>query len=196
MVTFSNFRYKYLSLQNFKPDSKICYQVNQGPGWVTAVNIFWHRHLSRSSWDFRPPFFHDSNQSRPLINRLKYFRIRLQVCRDNQILKSYGVCISLRSLTPCMVCIISQSQALQWAPHLGSKWTKVLKKLCSVHLKAESSSVVCIPPRSLTPRCDASRGRANYLPSVCFDLKFYKCYFSVKPEDVNMKISYCRSRIV
>ena len=40
MVTFSNFRYKYLSLQNFKPDSKICYQVNQGPGWVTAVNIF------------------------------------------------------------------------------------------------------------------------------------------------------------
>ena len=35
------------------------------------------------SRDFRPPFFvHDSNPSRPLINRLKYFRIRCRFRRD------------------------------------------------------------------------------------------------------------------
>ena len=35
------------------------------------------------SQDFRPPvFFHDSDPSRPLIKRLKYFRIRFRFRRD------------------------------------------------------------------------------------------------------------------
>ena len=34
--------------------------------------------LKGVSRDFRPPFFHDSNQSEPLINSLKYFRIRFR----------------------------------------------------------------------------------------------------------------------
>ena len=34
--------------------------------------------------DFRPPVFHYSNPSEPLINRLKYFRIRFRFRRDIQ----------------------------------------------------------------------------------------------------------------
>ena len=34
------------------------------------------------SRDFRPSFFHDSNLSGSLMNRLKFFRIRFQFCRD------------------------------------------------------------------------------------------------------------------
>ena len=34
----------------------------------------------------------------------------------------------------------------------------IFKKLCSVHPIAESDSVVCIIPRSQTPRCAAHRG--------------------------------------
>ena len=34
------------------------------------------------SRDFLPPFFHDSNPSRPLINRLKYFRILFRFRRN------------------------------------------------------------------------------------------------------------------
>ena len=43
------------------------------------------------SWDFRPPvFFHDPNPSWPLINRLKYFRIRFQFCElfDHRIVSA------------------------------------------------------------------------------------------------------------
>ena len=89
------------------------------------------------SQDFRPPFFHDLNPFRPLINRLKYFKI----------LKSYAVCI------------IPQSQALQCVSHCGVK-------LCSVHHTAESSdqkffflnSAVCISPWSQTLWCTSLRG--------------------------------------
>ena len=45
------------------------------------------------SHDFRPPFFHDSNPSRPLMNRLKYSRIRFRFRRDIQSQ-------SLKNLTP------------------------------------------------------------------------------------------------
>ena len=39
------------------------------------------------SRDFWPPVFHDSNPSRPLINRLKNFRIRFRFHRDIWIFK-------------------------------------------------------------------------------------------------------------
>ena len=49
-----------------------------------------------------------------------------------------------------------------------------------MHHTAESSFAVCITPPSLTPP-------SQYLPSVCFDSKFYKYNFSVTPEDINVK---------
>ena len=49
---------------------------------------------------FRPSFFYDSNLSRPLINRLKYFRIRFPFHRDIRIFKNSVVCIPPRSQTP------------------------------------------------------------------------------------------------
>ena len=39
----------------------------------------------------------------------------------------------------------------------------------------------------ITPWCASHRG-VNNLPSVCFDSMFYKCYFSVMPRDINIKI--------
>ena len=39
------------------------------------------------SQDFQPTFFHDSNPSRPLINRRIYFRIRFRFRRDIRIFK-------------------------------------------------------------------------------------------------------------
>ena len=71
------------------------------------------------------------------------------------------------------VCITPLSQTLQCASHRRVR-------LRGVHHTAESCSVVCITPPSLTPQ-------SQYLPSVCFDSKFYKCNFSVTPEDINVK---------
>ena len=56
-----------------------------------------------------------------------------------------------------------------------------------MHLTGESSSGVCIIPRSLTPRCASHHG-VNNLSSVCFNLKFYKCYISVMPKDIHTKL--------
>ena len=81
-----------------------------------------------------------------------------------------------------------------WAP---DKQAQVF--LNSVLTKAEifeflKSSAVCIKARSKvikslkkTPRC-ASHCRVNNLPNVSFDPKFYKCFFSVMPEDLSWKI--------
>ena len=88
-------------------------------------------------------FFHDSNPSGPLINRLKYFRIQFRFRPDIQILKK------LRGVHPTF---------LRCAAHCGIK-------LCSVHHTAESSnhnflknSVVCIPQQSQTSRCTSPQG--------------------------------------
>ena len=58
------------------------------------------------------------------------------------------------------------------------------KNFCCTTLKAESSSSVCILPQSLTPWCASHRTVESI--SVYFDLLFYKCYFSLKPEDINI----------
>ena len=120
-------------------------------------------------------FFHDSNPSRPLIKRLENFRIRFQFHRDIWIFKK------LRGVHHT-----GESSDLKFfitprcASHRGVR-------LCGVHPTAESSYTVCIIPRSLTSRC-ASHCGVNNLPSVCFDPKFYRHYFSVMPEDITMKI--------
>ena len=51
-------------------------------------------------------------------------------------------------------------------------------------------SAVCIILRSQTWRCASHRQVRNF-PILCFDPKFYKCYFSVIPEDINIKIKRC-----
>ena len=113
-------------------------------------------------------FFHDLNPSGPLINRLKYFPIRFRFSRDIQILKSSAVCCTPRS------------QAPQCASHCRVN-------LPGVHHTAELSDEQ-FSPRSQTPQC-ASFCRVNNLSSVCFNLKFYECYFSVMPKDINMKLT-------
>ena len=80
--------------------------------------------------------------------------------------------------------------------------------LSGMHYTTESDSVVCFSPRSLTPGCASHRRvklrgvhytaesdsavcippPSQYLPSVCFDSKLYKCNFSLMPEDINVKI--------
>ena len=128
-------------------------------------------------------FFHDSNPSRPLMNRLKCFGIRFWFPRDIQIFKK------LCSVHPTTV---SSSKVLRCASHRGVKWSKVFLKTlrCAsfrgVHPSAELSSAVCIIPQSLTPQYASHRG-VNNLPTVGFPWKFYRCYFSVMPEDINMK---------
>ena len=160
------------------------------------------------SQDFWHPLFHDSNPSRPLINGLKYFRILFfDFAEILEFLKSSAVCIPLRSWAPRCASyhrvklrgvhpsaesssteyITPQSQVIkksQKAPRCASHRRAWLR---GVHPTTESSSVVCIPPSSLTRRCASHRG-VNNLPIVCFDPKVYNCYFSVMPEDINMKI--------
>ncbi len=51
---------------------------------------------------------------------------------------------------------------------------------------------VCISPQSQTLRC-ASYHRVklrgvHHLSSVCFNPKFYECYFSEMPKDINMRL--------
>ena len=106
------------------------------------------------------------------------------------------------------LCIPPRSQAPRCASHRRVKWSKYLEKLRSVHLTADSDSAVCITPLSQTLRCashcwvklhgvhhTAESDSAvcipplsQYLPSVCFDSKFYKCNFSLMPKDINVKI--------
>ena len=61
-------------------------------------------------------FFHDSNPSRPLINRLKHFLIQFRFRKDIQIFKKLsGVHHTAESSSA--VCIISRSQAPWCASH-------------------------------------------------------------------------------
>ena len=104
-------------------------------------------------------FFHDSNPTRSLISRLKYFRIWFQFCRDIQILKK------LHSVHPTAesysaVCIIPRSQAQRCASHRGVKLGCVHHrgvKLSGVNPTAESDFAVCIKPLSRAPRCASYR---------------------------------------
>ena len=101
------------------------------------------------SQDFQPPFFYNSNPSRPLINRLKYFRIQFQFPRDIRIFKKlWGVHPSAESSSD--VCILPCSQGLRCASHRRLK-------LCSVLPTGESSCTVGFPPRSQALRCASHR---------------------------------------
>ena len=106
------------------------------------------------SRDFWPPFFHDSNPSSPLINRLKYFQMQFWFCWDFRIFKK------LRSVhhtaeSSSAVCIIA------WGVHPSVESWKKVSKITSV----------CIIPPSQTPRCVSYRGVSN-LPSVCLIRNF------------------------
>ena len=74
-----------------------------------------------------------------------------------------------RKAPRCAMCILLPSLTPRCASH---HWVK----LHGVHHTAESDSAVCIPPPS------------QFLPSVHFDLKFYKCNFSLMSKDINVKI--------
>ena len=148
------------------------------------------------SRDFRPPY-------RPLTKRLTYFRTLFPIHRDIRIFKKAPQCASHRGDTAesdsdSKGCITLRRQAPRCASHRRVKLCSVhhtaessdeqfSKKICGVHLNAESSSAVCIIPRSLTLQCASHRGVLN-LSSVCFNRRFYKCYFSVMPKDIHTKL--------
>ena len=115
------------------------------------------------SRDFYLYFFHDSNPSGSLINRLKLFRIIYRFPRDVQIFKKlcgvshttesvYVVSIKPQSQTPwyashCRVKIAKYFFLTPWcASHCSASICRV--KLCGVHHTAESDSAVCITPQS------------------------------------------------
>ena len=122
-----------------------CYIAENGfpLGQCTLYSIVHRLCVTRFSTS---SFFHDSNPSGSLINRLKYFLIRFRFRRD----------------------------------------IRIFKKLHGVHPTTESDSALCIIPRSRAPWC-ASHSGVNNLISVCLNPKFYECYFSVMPRDINMK---------
>ena len=72
---------------------------------------------------------------------------------------------------------------------MESSSTVCITPLSQVIISYKKNSVVCISPRSQTPRC-ASHHRVHNLPNVCFDPKFYKFYFSVVPEYENNTASH------
>ena len=97
--------------------------------------------------DYRHSFFYDSNPHGPLINSLKYFRIRFQFRGDFQIFKK--LCsVHHPAESDSAVCIIQGSQAPRCAPLRGVKlqgvhhtvglWKKVSKNICGVYHTAES----------------------------------------------------------
>ena len=120
----------------------------------TAV-LYVKRSVSR---DFGPPFFFMIRPiyCRPLINRLKYFRIWFRFRRDIRILKKLRGAHPITDLDSA-VCIIQQSQTPRCASYRGVMKTKHLKKLRGVHPTAESDSAVCIIPRSQATRCASHR---------------------------------------
>ena len=131
-------------------------------------------------------YFHDSNPSGPLIDRLKSFQNGFRFRRDIKIFKILrGVHPTLES--DSAVCITAQSQALRCASHCGVKLRGVHHTAKSSDEQFSKNSAVCISPRSQAPRC-ASYRRVNNLSSVCFIPKFYKCYFYVMPKDIHTKL--------
>ena len=102
-------------------------------------------------------FFHDSIPSRPLINRLKYFRIHIR--QDIRRKKKSAVCTILRSQAPrCALCIIPWSQEPQCASHCGVK-------LCGVHHTAELSDQKCVSRCASLPRVEL--GAVHHTSALC-----------------------------
>ena len=119
-------------------------------------------------------FFHAWNQSRPLMNRIKYFRIRFQFHQDVPIFKK--LCsVHHTAESSSEVCTMSRSQALWRKSHRRVKLHGVHLtagqtlqcasllgvELCGVHHTAESDSAV-----SITPQCTSHRGVNNLPVSV------------------------------
>ena len=152
-------------------------------------------------------FFHDLNPSRPLINRLKYFRIRFRFRRDIWIFKKlHGVHPTAES--DSTVCVIPGSQTLQCASYRGVR-------LLGVHHTADSDSLVCITPRShentaseKTLRCASHHGvglrgvhhTAESSSAVCIKVSVLIWNFRIVISLWYLKILvwkwYCRSQIV
>ena len=131
-------------------------------------------------WDFWPLFFHDSNLSGLLTNRLKYFCILFwfrkfihffwKLCDAHPIMESISVVCTITDKSYSAVCITPLSQTPQRASYCGVNFSKFFRspehtmsqKLCGLHHTARSISVVWIPPRSQTLRIKTS------LASGCF----------------------------
>ena len=109
-------------------------------------------------------FFHDSNQSGPLINRLKYFRNRFRFCRDIRIFKKLCF-VHPTSESDSAVCNIPGSQAPQCA----------YSAMC-ITPRNEVMNSSSKTPRSQTPRC-ASHCGVKCFSSVCFNPKVLQMLF-------------------
>ena len=117
------------------PRQEIYYCIRSSHDWLGFMRrfrTFWKVRVLKGVCHeiFDLHFFHDSIPSRPLINRLKYFKIRFRFRQDIRILKKLsGVHPTAES--DSAVCIIPRSQTPQCASYRGVR-------LCSVHHTAES----------------------------------------------------------
>ena len=116
-LIFCKFPHAFLSRTSLHPQT---HNIQLPPLCKIFGTVFWGYLKGVCHEMFDLHFFHDSNPSRPLINRLKYFRLLFQFQRDIRIKKKE---------TP------------QCASHCGVR-------LCGVHHTAESSSAVCITLQS------------------------------------------------
>ena len=137
------------------------------------------------SRDFRPPFFNDSNPFGPLINRLKYFRMRFRFRRDfrsqsqphaGKVFDLSLRCVAHRWNHLCfvlhtaeivsVVCCTSLRSYPRYIAHHGDFFRNLMPLtsrcvahlgdcLCGVLHTSEIVSVVCCTPRRLSPWCAA-----------------------------------------
>ena len=109
------------------------------------------------SRDFRPQFFHDSNPSGPLINRLKYFRIVFLFRRDIRIFKKLlGVhptagpkCTQRSQNQNLSESLGAFNGSIRRNPFRGEQFYHVRKDL--------KKKIIFAKTKILTPRCEAHR---------------------------------------
>ena len=139
-LMFCKFPHAFLSRTSLHPQT---HNIQLPPLCKIFGTVFWGYLKGVCHEMFDLHFFHDSNPSRPLINRLKYFRLLLQFQRDIRIKKkkNSAVCIPLRS------------QTRRCASYRGVKLRGVHHTTESSDEKFSKNSAVCISLRSQTAHC-------------------------------------------
>ena len=114
--------------------------------------------------------YHDSNQSRPVIYLLKYFCLWFRLCKyicisqilcgvikqKSHVSRDFRPLFVFYDLNPSGPLI---NRIKYFWIRFRFHWDiQIFKKLLSVHHTAESSSAVCIIPRSQAPRCASYPG--------------------------------------
>ena len=132
LVTKYTFAIKYKQIYTWskKLFADCFFEMWSGKKIANCLFKIWVRENNREIFDLY--FFHDSNPSRPLINRLKCFRIWFPFCQDILIFKK------LRSVHPIAesdsaVCITPWSHENQVSKKTPRCASHCGVRLCGVH---------------------------------------------------------------